>query len=167
MKHVTAFSHFEPDFNIEIGGVMFPFLHRCDGTTHPITGVVKCCPGHHIFDHHYQHHSICIFEHTVPVCALRILIGKYIRKCFDANPRHTAKSLTNAIVQSPTWEFICARLLQRPWLAFRCWQCNKDMELIRGCPNLSVDDVDMQLNEPDAMWDSDLIVHIPPLTECE
>jgi len=40
------------------------------------------------------------------------------------------------------------------------------MELIRGCPNASVEEIDMQLNEPDPDYD-DCIVHISAVNESE
>ena len=127
--------------NIEIDGVKFPFLQRCNGTTDPVTGVVTCCPGHHVFDNRHMHLNIMIYEHTVPVCALKIRAAKFIRKCFDANPGQSSDDLAKTILQSQTWMYICDRLLEPPWLAFRCKQCDHAMVEIRGCANSSAADI--------------------------
>ena len=64
---------FVEEINIEMQGVKFPFLQRCDGTTDPVTGFITCCPGHHVFDNRHQSMGVMIDEHTVPVCAPSVI----------------------------------------------------------------------------------------------
>ena len=148
MYDASSSAIFVDECNITIGGVQFPFLQRCEGTADPCTGVTDCCPGHFIFDHRYQHNRIGVFEHTVPVAALRKFLGKYIRKCFDSGLNLTKEELLAFVPSSATWSMIADRLTARPWFVFRCWQCNHKMHEIRARIEKLIDKGILDLVDP-------------------
>ena len=148
MYDASSSGIFVDECNITIGSVQFPFLQRCDGTADPCTGVTTCCPGHFIFDHRYSHQGVAVFEHTVPVAALRRFLAKYIRKCFDSKPNLTKDQLIAFVLSSTTWSMIADRLTARPWFVFRCWQCNDKMVQLRARLDDLIDKGNFDVTDP-------------------